>query len=307
MCEANQTQVTQIFLLGFQGLYKFKLVFFVGFLLSYILVLSGNFLIITLVTTTDHLKIPMFIFLKHLALTDILLTTTVVPLMLHIILVDEGTLPFIGCIAQLYYLGIFGCVQTLLITAMSYDRYLAICNPLRYASIMNLHVCLRLVVGLWFSGTLVMSSEIIVVCQLYFCGLNYIDHFFCDYGPIVELSTSDKFYFVIQDIISSIVMIASPFAFMVITYACISLSIMRISSANGRRKAFSTCSSHLTTVCTYYGTLIIVYVIPTDYSSVNINKYMSLLYLVVTPIMNPIIYSLRNREIKRTLLHLLRR
>ncbi|XP_068129416.1 olfactory receptor 10A3-like [Hyperolius riggenbachi] len=307
MCEANQTQVTQICLLGFQGLYKFKFVFFAGFLSSYILVLSGNFLIITLVTTSHHLKIPMFIFLKHLAITDILLTTTIVPLMLHIILVDEGILPFIGCIAQLYCLGIFGCVQIFLITAMSYDRYLAICIPLRYASLMNIHVCLQLVVGLWFLGTLVMSSEIIVVCQLHFCGFNYIDHFFCDFVPVVELSTSDKFYFVIQDTISNICIIASPFAFIVITYACISFSIMKISSANGRRKAFSTCSSHLTTVCTYYGTLITVYIVPTDFSSVNINKYRSLLYLVVTPIMNPIIYSLRNREIKRTLLKLLRK
>ncbi|XP_068129419.1 olfactory receptor 5P50-like [Hyperolius riggenbachi] len=307
MCEANQTQVTQIYLLGFQDLYKFKFIFFVGVFLCYMLVLSGNLLIFTLVTTTDHLKIPMFIFLKHLAITDVLLTTTVVPLMLHIILVDEGSLTFIGCIAQLYCFGIFGCVQTFLIAAMSYDRYLAICIPLRYASLMNIHICLQLFIGSWFLVVLLISSEVFVLCQFHFCGLNYIDHFFCDFGPIVELATSVKFNFMIQDITTSVFVIACPFAFIVITYACISFAIMKISSANGRRKAFSTCSSHLTTVCTYYGTLITVYIVPTDYSSAKTNKYMSLLYLVVTPVMNPIIYSLRNKEIKRTLLKLLKR
>ncbi|XP_068129404.1 olfactory receptor 11A1-like [Hyperolius riggenbachi] len=306
MCEANQTQVTQIRLLGFQGLYQFKTLFFVVFLIVYTMILCGNLLIIILVTTFHHLKIPMFFFLKHLAAADVLLTTTIVPMMFDIIFVEEGRLPFVACITQLYCFGICACVQCFLIAAMSYDRYLAICIPLRYTSLMNPPVCLQLVIGSWFLGTLLISSEMIVVIQLKFCGLNYIDHFFCDFGPIVAVSTSDTSNFIIQDSVTSVFMISFPFSFIIITYILISVTILKIPSDLGRRKAFSTCTSHLTTVCTYYGTLMTVYMVPTDYSTVNINKYRSLLYILGTPLMNPIIYSLRSKEIKRTLFKLLR-
>ncbi|XP_068127986.1 olfactory receptor 5P81-like [Hyperolius riggenbachi] len=305
MCDTNLTQVTQIHLLGFEGVYKLKPLFFIVVLLTYVMILSGNILIIALVTTTDHLKIPMFIFLKHLAAADIFMSTSVLPMMLHILLINDGSLTLIGCIVQLTCFGIFGCVQCFLIAVMSFDRYLAICIPLRYASLMNPHVCLQLVIVLWILGTVLISSEIIVVCQLNFCSLNCIDHFFCDFGPLVELSNSDKYYFMIQDLVTSLFIIPLPFVFIVITYIFISFAIMKLTTANGRRKAFSTCSSHLATVCTSYGTLITVYMVPTDYSTANINKYRSLLYIVVSPIMNPVIYSLRNQEIKKVLLKLL--
>ncbi|XP_068129409.1 olfactory receptor 5P50-like [Hyperolius riggenbachi] len=302
MCEANQTQVTQIYLLGFQELYKFKILLFIVFLLIYILILGGNAAIIILVTIVDQLKIPMFFFLKHLAAADVLLTTTIVPMMLGIILIKEGTMPFLGCIIQLLCLGVFGSVQCLVIAAMSYDRYLAICVPLRYASLMNPNVCFQLVFGSYVLGALLRASEIIVVFHLRFCHHNYIDHFFCDFGPLVGLSTSDTSVLMIQDFITSIFMMSFPLAFIIISYICISFTILNISSALGRKKAFSTCSSHLATVCTYYGTLMTIYMVPTDYSTVNMNKYRSLLVIVVTPLMNPIIYSLRNQEIKRAVL-----
>ncbi|XP_068129410.1 olfactory receptor 5P50-like [Hyperolius riggenbachi] len=305
MCEANQTKVLQIYLLGFRGLNKFKPLFFIVFLLSYIVILGGNILIITVVSVVDHLKIPMFIFLKHLAATDILMTTTVLPMMLNIILVQEGTLSVFGCITQLYCFATFGSVQCLLIAVMSYDRYLAICKPLRYASLMNPHISFQLVIGSWFLSILLVSAELTLMCQLNFCGLNYIDHFLCDLGPLIELSTSNKLTSMILDFISSIFMVSLPFAFIVMTYIYIFITILKISSANGQKKAFSTCSSHLAIVCTSYGTLITVYLMPTDYSEVNINKYKSLLYIVVAPMMNPIIYSLRNPEIQRAVHKLL--
>ncbi|XP_077329765.1 olfactory receptor 5P81-like [Lithobates pipiens] len=302
MCEVNQTQVTQIHLLGFRGLAKYKTLLFIVFLVTYLIILGGNMMIIILVTNVDHLKIPMFFFLKHLATADVLLTTSVVPMMLDIIFIEEGRLPFVGCITQLYAFGIFGFVQCFLIAVMSYDRYLAVCKPLHYASLMNPRVCLVLVVGSWFLVTLLISSEIMVVVQFKFCGINYIDNFFCDFGPVVELSTSDTSSLMLQDFVISIFMIFCPFTFIIITYMYIFFIILKISSAYGRRKAFSTCSSHLAIVCVYYGTLITVYMVPGDDSTANMNKYRSLLYIVVTPLLNPIIYSLRNQEIKKALL-----
>ncbi|XP_068129408.1 olfactory receptor 11A1-like [Hyperolius riggenbachi] len=305
MCEANHTQITQVILLGFQGLNQFKPLFFIVALVSYVVILFGNLLIVMLVTTVDRLKIPMFVFLKHLAIADVLQVSTTVPLMLNIILVEEMVLSVVGCFAQLYFFGVFVYVQCYIIAAMSYDRYLAICTPLRYASLMNPQVCFQIAVGLWFFGTLMLSSEMIVLCQLSFCGLNYIDHFFCDFAPVVELATSDKSHFLIQDFVTTLFMIPLPFVFILMTYISISVTILKMASANRRKKTFSTCSSHLATVCTSYGSLITVYVVPMDYNIANINKYRSFLYIMVAPLMNPIIYSLRNQEVKRALLKVL--
>ncbi|KAM3924602.1 olfactory receptor 10A7-like [Leptodactylus fuscus] len=301
MCEENQTQVTQIRLLGFRGLNKYKTLLFIVFLLTYIFILVGNFFIILLVTTIDHLKTPMFYFLKHLSTADVLITTTIIPVILDMIFFDEGILSFWGCIMQLYLFSIFGLVQCFLLAVMSYDRYLAICHPLRYSSLMTPDLCLLLVVGSWFIVNVATSNEVFVLIQYNFCGQNSIDHFFCDFGPILELTTSDTSILRLEDTAASVVIIFLPFAFIIVTYCCIFFTILKMSSAYGKSKAFSTCSSHLTTVCVYYGSLMTVYMVPADEGSSNINKYISLLYLVVTPLMNPIIYSLRNNEIKRAM------
>ncbi|XP_077118483.1 olfactory receptor 5P64-like [Ranitomeya variabilis] len=299
MCDVNQTQVTQIRLLGFQSLSKHKPLLFLLLTLSYICILGGNLLIILLVTITDQLRTPMFFFLKHLSIADVLLTTNVIPMMLGIMFVEEGVLSLWGCMTQLYFFSIFGFVQCFIIAIMSYDRYLAICHPLRYSSLISLDLCLRLVMGAWFLVTVLASSEFLDYSQSNFCGLNYMDHFFCDLGPLMELATSDLSIVMLQDFVYGICMIFFPFVFIIVSYFCILFTILNISY--GKRKAFSTCSSHLTTVCAYYGTLIVVYMAPSDESSSNTNKYRSLLYIVVTPLMNPIIYSLRNNEIRRAM------
>ncbi|KAG8573909.1 hypothetical protein GDO81_008932 [Engystomops pustulosus] len=302
MCEENQTQITEIHLLGFRGLYKYKIPLFIVFLLTYTLILGGNLIIILLVSTTDHLKTPMFIFLKHLSIADVLLTTSVVPMMLHIILFEGGTLPLWVCILQLYSFGIFGFVQCYIIVIMSYDRYLAICHPLHYSSLIGPDLCLQLVLGSWSLVTVLTSAEFFVSIQFNFCGMNYVDHFFCDFGPTTELVTSDISSFLLQDFVYSILMMLFPFALIILSYFCIFLAILKMSSATSKRKAFSTCSSHLTTVCVYYGTLIAVYMTSSEERTSDINKYRSLLYIVVTPLINPFIYSLRNHEIKRALM-----
>ncbi|KAM9312200.1 olfactory receptor 6Y1-like [Gastrophryne carolinensis] len=302
MCEVNQTQVTQISLFGFRGLYAFRILLFMVFLLAYLVILSGNCLIIILVSTVQQLKSQMFLFLKYLATSDAMVATTVVPMALDIITKEEGkAISLAACITQLYCFCIFSYFQSFLISAMSYDRYLAICNPLRYPVLMNSHVCHQLISGLWILAVTIESSEIIVVCQLNFCGLNSIDHFFCDFGPVVELSTSDTSSLMLLDFFFAIVIICLPFVVILATYLCILVTILKITSAHGRRKAFSTCGSHLTTVCSYYATLIIVYMVPSDGSSASMNKYRSLLYILVPSLINPIMYSLRTLELRSAL------
>ncbi|XP_073480313.1 olfactory receptor 5G3-like [Aquarana catesbeiana] len=301
MCEFNQTQIMQIRLLGFQGLHKFRVLLFMVFLLTYFIILSGNLLIITLVATVDQLKIPMFFLVKHLATSDVLLTTSVLPMTLEVIIKDEVRVSLYGCITQLYVIGTCNCSQCFIIALMSYDRYLAICNPLRYSSLMNSHVFSQLIIGLWVLVIVLMLSEMIVQFQYNYCGLNSLDHYFCDFGPLVKLSTSDTSALMLQDFVISFVTIFLPFTFIIVTYICILVTILKISSMYRQRKAFSTCSSHLAVVGAYYGTLFTVYLAPSHESSTNMNKYGSLLYTVVSPLMNPIIYSLRNHEIKRGL------
>ncbi|KAM8972697.1 olfactory receptor 5G3-like [Pelodytes ibericus] len=301
MCEDNQTQVIEFLLLGFQDLHNLKIPLFTLFFVIYLSILGGNLLIILLVTAFDHLSIPMFYFLKHLALADVLLTTNIVPLMLDVILREGRPVPVAGCITQLYFFGVCGFLQCFLLAVMSYDRYLAICKPMHYSLIMSPAFCLKMVSGSWLLVLTLISSETILLFQLQFCGLRNINHFFCDFGPLVELSTSDTSALVFQDFLVSIPLIFVPFVLIIITYILIFVTIMRMATITGRRKAFSTCSSHLITVCTYYVALMTVYMVPPGKDSLTINKFRSLLYIVVTPLLNPIIYSLRNQEIRSAL------
>ncbi|XP_073402876.1 olfactory receptor 8U9-like [Dendrobates tinctorius] len=306
MCNVNQTEVTEFLLLGFKGLYKYKFLLFILFLFCYLMILAGNLLIIVLVSTKHNLSTPMFYFLKHLAVADIISTTTIVPMMLNVILYDMKEVPVRICIFQLHMVYIFGFNPINLITIMSYDRYLAICRPMRYNSIMQPHVCFKMVLGSWFF-IFVLSFEMIFVWQLEFCRNNTIDHFFCDFRILFELTTSDTHLLTLVDYVVTIIGGIIPFALTLISYLSIFFVIMILSSTSGLSKAFSTCGSHLTTVCIYYGTLIMIYMIPSNDRSLNTNKFLSLLYIVVSPMMNPIIYSLKNQEIRRTLQQMFRK
>ncbi|KAM4038660.1 olfactory receptor 10A7-like [Anomaloglossus baeobatrachus] len=305
MCDGNQTEVTEFLLLGFKGLYKYKFLLFIIFLFSYLIIMNGNLLIIVLMSTNHNLNIPMFIFLKHLAVADILITTTIVPMMLNIILLDMKVVPVRNCIFQLHLFFIFGFIQCFLLAIMSYDRYLAICSPMHYNSIMQPHVCLKMVFGSWCLD-FVFSLEIVLVWQLEFCLENAIDHFFCDVVSLLDLATSDTYLLAFVDFAMSIFGGVIPFVLILLSYFRILFTIMTLSSTSGLRKAFSTCSSHLITVCVYYGTILMVYMAPSDNSTLSMNKFMSLLYIVVSPMMNPIIYSLRNKEIRKSIQQMLK-
>ncbi|KAM3924595.1 olfactory receptor 5G3-like [Leptodactylus fuscus] len=238
----------------------------------------------------------MYFFLTQLSLSDILLATDIIPNTLSLVLHEGATMSFTACLVQFYVFGALECSECLLLTVMSYDRYTAICKPLHYSITINESFCLTSVILAWITSCLMILVQTIGICNLQFCGDNVIDHFFCDYSPIVKLSCSDTFPLQLQTFILCFCAATCPFMIIVISYVCIIVTILKIQSDSGRQKAFFTCSSHLSVVSIYYGTLILVYVVPTRGQLLNLSKILSVIYTVVTPLLNPLIYSLRNRD-----------
>ncbi|XP_040273203.1 olfactory receptor 5V1-like [Bufo bufo] len=298
--------ITEIFLIGFQNLEDVR--FFIIFicLVMYLATITGNIMIILLVSTSHHLRSPMFFYLGQLSFSDMLLISNIVPFLVHIILFNGGLVPLKGCITQFFFYGLSATTECLLLTAMSYDRYLAICSPLHYSSIMSPKLCLYIVVSCWSLGFIITLIPVLLIQTLWFCGPNVIDHFFCDLGPLLELSCSDVSIVKYEVLSLSGLLTIIPFVFIVVTYVYIFVTIMKITSVTGRQKTFSTCSSHLAVVCTYYGALFAIYVVPRTGQSLNANKMVSLMYSMVTPLFNPIIYGLRNKEIKVAIRNYLR-
>ncbi|KAM4038633.1 olfactory receptor 5G9-like [Anomaloglossus baeobatrachus] len=295
--ERNHTIVTDFLLLGFQSSKYLRIFLFCLFLLIYCGTVCGNLLIIMLVSINKNLQTPMYFFISQLSVSDILLTTNIVPKMLQIILHTGGTITFIGCITQLYIFCASVVFECLLLTVMSYDRYVAICNPLHYATIMTRTCCMKLAIIPWccsFSATLI---EAVTTAMLTFCGPNVIDHFFCDMNALLDIACSDTSIVHLEITLLGTPLVIIPTIIIIISYAKIIAAILRIPSNSGRQKAFSTCSSHLTVVSIFYLTLFSIYVFPTQKQTMNISKLLSLLYTVFTPFINPIIYSLRNNNI----------
>ncbi|KAG8546635.1 hypothetical protein GDO81_030179 [Engystomops pustulosus] len=298
----SSINVTSIFLTGFPNLQSFTFPFFSLLVLLYCATISGNLLIMVLYLVSKTLQSPMYFFITQLSLCDLLLTTDIVPVLLHTVLYGGETLPFMGCIFQFLLFACSEFSECLLLSVMSYDRYLAICNPLRYHYIMNHRSCVMLICIIWLIGCMVTMTNIISLFHLHFCGPNVINHFFCDLEPLVQLACSDTSMIYTQNLILGSIFAILPFVIIVTSYVYIVLTILKIPSNTGRHKAFSTCSSHLIVVTIFFGTLIIAYMSPTRGESLTFSKILSLIYTVITPLLNPIIYTLRNKDFKDALL-----
>ncbi|KAG9467866.1 olfactory receptor 6F1-like [Eleutherodactylus coqui] len=299
MDERNQSTITEFLLLGFGNLHNFKILVFTLFLIVHIMALKANFLVIVLVGVTQSLHSPMYFFLSQLSLSEILYTGNIVPNLLWLILVGEGRVSVVRCLAQFYFLlSVPTIAQCLLLAAMSFDRHVAICKPLHYASIMTFTHQLQMVASCWLLGFILSLLVYIFLNRLIFCGPNTINHFYCDIAPLLRLSCSSTSSVELVTAIVAFPVILSPFMLIAVTYISIIRTILKIPSSIGRHKAFSTCSSHLIVVCVYYGTLSSIYIFPPRDNSINLNKGLSVLYTLVTPLFNPLIYSLRNQEIR---------
>ncbi|XP_007438253.1 olfactory receptor 11L1-like [Python bivittatus] len=299
--QRNETVITEFILLGFGNLHGLQSILFVIFLAIYMITLSGNILILVAVSTNRGLHTPMYFFLVNFSFLEIWYTTSIIPKMLRTILTSHEAISFSACIAQFYFFGSMAVIECYLLAVMSYDRYLAICNPLRYTAIMNIKICLQMAAGSWISGFLTSIAPIVLTFSLPFCASNEIDHFFCDLAPVIKLSCSDPYVAEITTFVLASMVTIGPFLLTLTSYVNIISTILKIPSAQGKQKAFSTCSSHLIVVTLFYGTLGTIYAAPSAKQSPVLNKLFSLLYTVITPMINPMIYSLRNKDVKEAL------
>ncbi|KAM9312209.1 olfactory receptor 10A7-like [Gastrophryne carolinensis] len=267
----------------------------------YCMTICGNLLIITLALYSKTLHSPMYFFLSHLSILDILLATTILPNMLHSLLLKEFLMAFSDCLTQFFFFSILEISECFLLTVMSYDRYLAICRPLHYILIMSRQFCWIMVITSWTLPSFVVLIYTFILTTLEYSGPTIIDHFFCEFLPILQISSTDTTMLQLTEKLMGAIIAVVPFCVIVVSYIYIIVTIFKMSSVLGRQKLFSTCSSHMTVVCIYYGTLISIYVVPKRGHLHKITKYLSLMYTAVTPLINPIIYSLRNEDLKNTI------
>ncbi|NXN68954.1 O10A7 protein, partial [Himantopus himantopus] len=277
---------------------------FFTFCLIYAITIIGN-LLIFMVTVHPSLCMPMYFFLRVLSILDVSTASIIVPKMLVNFLSEDRSISYMGCATQLYSVIFLGATEWYLLAAMAYDRYMAICNPLRYAIIMNSRVCVSLVLLSCCSGNVVSVVQTVWVFSLPFCGPRKINYFFCDIPPLIMLSCTDTSSYEKQIITATVLVIFIPFCLILISYACIISSILRISSAESRHKTFSTCSSHLTVVTLYYASGTLIYLRPKSSNSQDTKKVLALIYTTIIPTLNPLIYSLRNQEVKGVLIKII--
>ncbi|XP_066485637.1 olfactory receptor 2AP1-like [Tiliqua scincoides] len=299
--------VTEFILLGFGKLNQWKNVLFLVLLAVYIVAMAGNILILILVVVDQRLHTPMYFFLGNLSCLETCYISAIVPRVLTGLLTDEKVISFSGCFAQFFFFGYLMATECYLLAAMSYDRYLAICKPLHYATSMNARMCVQLAASAWINGLIATLILFGFMLQLTYCGANEIDHYFCDSVPLIKLSCSDTNLVKLMSFILAFVFTFPPFLLTVTSYVYIITTILRIPSTTGRKKAFSTCSSHLIVVSMFYGAIVIVYMLPKTETLSELNKVLSLLYTVLPPIANPLIYSLRNKEVKDAIGKVLRK
>ena len=295
----NHTVPTEFILLGLSDDPELQTVIFLFLIITYILSVSGNLTIITLTLVDSHLQTPMYFFLRNFSVLEISFTTVCIPRFLGTIITRDKTISYNNCIAQLFFLIFMGITEFYLLTAMSYDRYVAICKPLHYTVIMNNRICIVLVLCAWLAGFLNIFPPAILFLQLDYCGSNVIDHFACDYFPLLQLSCSDTWLLEVIGFYSAILILLSTLALIILSYTLITRTILKLPSASQRKKAFSTCSSHMIVISISYGSCIFMYANPSAKEKASLTKGVAILNTSVAPMMNPFIYTLRNQQVKQ--------
>ncbi|XP_074051362.1 olfactory receptor 6V1-like [Macrotis lagotis] len=294
----NLSHPSEFILLGFSTFGKLQIVLYGPFLMLYLLALIGNILIIAMILVDAHLHIPMYFFLGNFALLDMLVTMTVVPKMLSDLLISTKKISFTNCMVQFYFYFTFGSTTSLILADMALDRFVAICHPLHYGTLMSWAVCVRLAGAAWTAPFLAMVPTVLSLVQLSYFHGNVINHFFCDNAPLLQLVCSDTTLLEIWDFMLSLAFVLSSFLVTLMSYDYIVTTVLHIPSASGRQKAFSTCSSHLTLVFIGFGSTVFVYVQPGKAHSVELNKFVVLVTNILTPVLNPFIFTFRNETIK---------
>ncbi|XP_053330343.1 olfactory receptor 12D2-like [Spea bombifrons] len=297
----NQTFITEFALLGLTDLVELQLPAFAAILVFFLVNITGNFFILSFTISDPSLHTPMYFFLGNLSFFDISFSCVVVPKMLVDFLSQKKTISFGGCISQMHFFHFLGSSEITLLTIMSYDRYLAIGNPLHYTIIMNAKVCRLLVVGCWVIGFLHSLLHTLLTARLPFCGPNLVKHFFCDIKPVVTLACTDislniNLLNMITGFLATVCLLLTIFP-----YVLIGRLLYNIKVTEGRQRALSTCSAHFTVVLLYYGTAVFTYLRPSTQGSLNQDRLAAVLFTVVTPALNPIVYTLRNKDMKRAM------
>lgn len=297
----NRSSITEVTLLGFIHHPGLQVPLFLLFLMIYIMTMAANISVIALVAADWHFHTPMYFFLGNLSCLEACYSSTILPRLLASFLTGDRAISIHCCILQFYCFGSLTAAECCLLAVMSLDRYVAICRPLHYAALMRVRSCLHLAAGAWISGFLSTVANAYWMSGMTLCGPTDLDHFFCDFTPLLKLSCSDTSLMALVTLLLSALFTLPPFLLTLTSYMCIIAAILRIPSSTGRHKAFSTCSSHLIVVTLYYGTIIFVYVLPDTDTLRPLNKLFSLFYTVITPFANPLIYTLRNHEVRESL------
>ncbi|KAB0337297.1 hypothetical protein FD754_025264 [Muntiacus muntjak] len=294
MDQENNSGVTEFVLHSLSGSRELQLFYFAFFTLFYLSIVLGNLLIVLTVFSEPSLHTPMYFLLSNLSFIDVCLSTFATPKMIADFLVEHKTISFEGCMAQIFFLHVFAGGEMMLLVAMAYDRYVAICRPLHYATIMNVGKCISLVVGSWLIGVLHSVSQLVFTVNLPFCGPNRVDSFFCDLPLVIKLACTDPFTLEVLMLSDSGLMATCSFVLLLASYTVILLTVRRHSSA-GMAKARATLSTHIAAVTLFFGPCIFIYAWP--FSSLPVDKFLSIFYTVFTPLLNPLIYTLRNKEV----------
>ncbi|XP_069068369.1 olfactory receptor 1J4-like [Pleurodeles waltl] len=303
----NQTSVTEFVLLGLSDIPGQQSILFTSFLIIYLLALLGNGLIMMVIALSPQLHNPMYLFISVLNIVDIGLISTTVPKMLMNIYTKIKAISYKGCIAQLYFFIFFEAVECMLLAVMAYDRYVAICFPLRYPVIMRTRLCLWMLIVTFVVACPNALLHTLLMARLSFCGPNQILHFFCDLAPMLKLSCMETSTNELMIFTEGSLIVIIPFFAVLFSYVCIVVAILKIRSTKGRSRAFSTCSSHLTVVTFFYGTIVFMYFRPSSSYSLGEERFVTVMYNVLAPTLNPLIYSLRNSEVKYALIKLISR